>query len=147
MFTTSTLASQAGFPEETKRQYLSVPGLQRTGCSLPVFLAPVPDYYMSMTLQLRMRRLTELHQRLNNASTGSIGNLKNKLNLAERALQSVNPLATLQRGYAIVSDSATGNVLTNISMAKPGSKITARLAHGALIATVDKVKKEITSDD
>lgn len=101
----------------------------------------------AIKVQYSMRRLTELHQHLNNAGTGSIGNFKNKLNLAERALQSVNPLATLQRGYAIVSDSATGNVLTNTSMAKPGSKITARLAHGALIATVDKVKKEITSDD
>ena len=105
------------------------------------------QYSPAIEVQYSMRRLTKLHQRLSNVGTGSIGNLKNKLNLAERALQSVNPLATLQRGYAIVSDSATGNVLTNTSMTKPGSKITARLAHGNLIATVDKVKKEIPSDD
>ena len=94
-----------------------------------------------------MHRLSELNQRLSNYGTGSVVRLRNQLNLAERALQSVSPLATLERGYAIVSDSATGKVLTDASVMKPGSGITTRLARGSLIATVDKVKKGSSSND
>ena len=101
----------------------------------------------AIEVQYAMHRLSELNQRLSNCGTGSVVRLRNQLNLAERALQSVSPLATLERGYAIVSDSATGKVLTDASVMKPGSGITTRLARGSLIATVDKVKKESSSND
>jgi exodeoxyribonuclease VII large subunit len=62
---------------------------------------------------------------------------RNRLSLAERALQSVNPLATLDRGYSIVTDD-DGRVMTNANTAKPGTSIDVRLAHGGLSATVDE---------
>jgi exodeoxyribonuclease VII large subunit len=71
----------------------------------------------------------------------------NRFNIAERALQSVSPLATLERGYAIVSDTETGKVLIDASVTKPGTGITARLASGRLLATVDEVKKEKPTDE
>ena len=66
---------------------------------------------------------------------------RHRLSLGARALDAVSPLATLGRGYAIVSDAETGNVLTDASMA--GARIEARLAAGRLLATVD----EILGDD
>ena len=101
----------------------------------------------AIKVQLSMHRLTELKQRLSNSGSGSVLRLQNQLKLAERALHSVSPLATLERGYAIVSDSGSGKILTDASATKPGSGITARLAHGSLTATVDAVKKETTPDD
>ncbi len=62
---------------------------------------------------------------------------RNRLSLAERALQSVNPLATLDRGYSIVTDD-DGRVMTNANTAKPGTSIDVRLARGGLSATVDE---------
>ncbi len=98
----------------------------------------------AIEVQYSVNRLAELNQRLRIFGTASVERLANRLNLAERALQSVSPLATLERGYAIVSDADSGMILTDSSATKPGREITARLAHGSLTATVDTVK---TSDD
>ncbi len=101
----------------------------------------------AIEVQYSVNRLSELQQQLHASGRGAVDRLQNQLNLAERALRSVSPLATLERGYAIVSDSATGKVLTDASAMKPGSGITSRLARGSLIATVDRVNKEASSDD
>jgi exodeoxyribonuclease VII large subunit len=62
-----------------------------------------------------------------------------RLKLASRALQSLSPLATLERGYAIVTD-AGGKVLTDSGATTPGTNIDVRLARGGLGATVDTIK-------
>ena len=54
-----------------------------------------------------------------------------------RALNTVSPLATLERGYAIVTAEADGAVLRDAAEAGPGTRVKARLARGALVATVD----------
>ena len=68
------------------------------------------------------------------------------LRLAARALDSVSPLATLDRGYAIVSDEETGAVLTDAAKIKTGSGIRAQLAHGTLQATVNEVDTGKSND-
>jgi exodeoxyribonuclease VII large subunit len=61
--------------------------------------------------------------------------------LLGRALNSVSPLATLERGYAIVLDES-GKALTDASEAKSGDDIRARLSKGELVAKVTKVVKK-----
>jgi exodeoxyribonuclease VII large subunit len=53
-----------------------------------------------------------------------------------RTLNAVSPLATLERGYAIVS-LESGAILRNAADAKPGTLIEARLAQGRLRARVE----------
>jgi len=53
-----------------------------------------------------------------------------------RTLNAVSPLATLERGYAIVSIEG-GEILRNAAAAKPGAIIEARLAHGTVRAKVE----------
>jgi exodeoxyribonuclease VII large subunit len=55
-----------------------------------------------------------------------------------RALKAVSPTATLQRGYAIVSD-AEGNIARDAAQFRPGDRLDARLAHGRLGVRVDSV--------
>jgi exodeoxyribonuclease VII large subunit len=57
--------------------------------------------------------------------------------LAVRGLQSLSPLATLERGYAIVFDAA-GRVVSDAATVEPGTTIEARLARGRLRARVEK---------
>ena len=66
---------------------------------------------------------------------------RNRLSLAQRALQSVSPLATLQRGYAIVK-AADGTIVTDADTAPAGTRIDVRLARGELAATVDASRCE-----
>jgi exodeoxyribonuclease VII large subunit len=62
-----------------------------------------------------------------------------RLNLASRGLQSLSPLATLERGYAIVTDK-DGRVLTDGAGIARGTPIDVRLKRGGLAATVDAAK-------
>ena len=101
----------------------------------------------AVEVQHSVIRLAQLNQRLRSIGTASVERLANRLNLAERALQSVSPLATLGRGYAIVSDADSGMILSDASATSPGREITARLARGSLRATVDAIKKEESPDD
>ncbi len=59
----------------------------------------------------------------------------------ETALQSLSPLAILDRGYALVFDSH-GKLLKNARGVSIGDEISARLAHGEIRAAVTKTKKE-----
>jgi exodeoxyribonuclease VII large subunit len=64
---------------------------------------------------------------------------KNQLLLIERTLQSMNPLATLDRGYAIVTRK-NGGIVTDASTTPPGTSIDVQFARGELSATVDDNK-------
>ena len=58
----------------------------------------------------------------------------------QTALESLSPLAILDRGYALVFDSS-GKLLKNSRALSPGDRISARLAHGQVHANVTKVDK------
>ena len=81
-------------------------------------------------------RLANLQQRLVVSARETVSGMNHRLELAMRGLHSVSPLATLDRGYAIVEDASTGKVLLKASDAAPGDAIRARLAEGELTATV-----------
>ncbi len=87
------------------------------------------------TLRLRLdaaqRRLpTCMHRRLQQATE--------RWRRSARTLHAVSPLATLDRGYAIVLGPG-GHVVTDSSQLAPGDRIETRLARGAVQATVTDV--------
>jgi exodeoxyribonuclease VII large subunit len=57
-------------------------------------------------------------------------------------LNAVSPLATLERGYAIVRDTTSGKLLSDATRLKPGDSISTQLARGQFEATVDKISKD-----
>ncbi|MDJ0919054.1 MAG: exodeoxyribonuclease VII large subunit [Woeseiaceae bacterium] len=81
-------------------------------------------------------RLDALHQRAVTAVTTFLSDKNHRTELAARALHSVSPLATLNRGYAIVTDHDSGKALLDTKKVKKGDTIEARLANGVLTATV-----------
>ena len=93
------------------------------------------------TLQRSMTRLGNLKQRLSTGARGAVAENSHRLELAMRGLHAVSPLATLDRGYAIVEDVQSGKVLMNASDASTGDDVRARLAQGELIATVISTKE------
>ena len=82
-------------------------------------------------LPLLQRRLAEQDQRLRRAITQLLQRRQTQLRHDGRALHAVSPLATLERGYAIVFD-ADGKVLRSVQGVEPGSTLRARLADGEL---------------
>jgi exodeoxyribonuclease VII large subunit len=53
-------------------------------------------------------------------------------------LESLSPLATLARGYAIVSQEETEEVVSSVNQVSPGDRLSIRVADGALGATANK---------
>ena len=93
----------------------------------------------ALRVQQSLSRLGILRQRLRSAGAGNVDMLRGRLELAVRALSAVSPLATLERGYAIVSDAESGEILTDASATAAGKRLQARLASGYINATVDAV--------
>jgi exodeoxyribonuclease VII large subunit len=77
-----------------------------------------------------------LRQRLVTVFAGSLTALEQRLALAARTLDAVSPLATLSRGFAVVTRADDGSVLRDASQAPAGTEIEARLSKGRVRATV-----------
>ncbi len=78
-------------------------------------------------------------------STGMVNRVSRfnaRLELAARALQAVSPLATLDRGYAIVSNTVDSRIVTDAANIAPGTSIDVRLSRGELSATVDEARPD-----
>jgi len=57
-------------------------------------------------------------------------------------LESVSPLAVLQRGYALVTD-PSGHPLTSAASVRPGARLHVRFADGQVKATADGGKAPV----
>lgn len=79
----------------------------------------------------RARLLAQLQRRLLTGVRRGITLREQRLGSSVRLLDSVSPLATLGRGYAIVSD-GTGSVLRDAARVATGTRVRARLARGHL---------------
>jgi len=53
--------------------------------------------------------------------------------------QALSPLATLQRGYAVLQD-ADGHVVTSVAQAAEGATVSVRVADGRIHATTDRIE-------
>jgi exodeoxyribonuclease VII large subunit len=71
-----------------------------------------------------------------------VGRLDRRLTLAARTLDAVSPLATLGRGFAVVTRTSDGALLRDAESAPPGTEIEARLARGRLRARVTDTRKD-----
>lgn len=88
-------------------------------------------------------RIASLIQRMGHFEARLAPGIRNRLVVAEgrlaslaRGLQATSPLATLGRGYAIVTLPENGAVVTDSALAPPGTEVEARLARGRLRARV-----------
>jgi exodeoxyribonuclease VII large subunit len=95
---------------------------------------------ISHDMNARQPLLAGLRQRLHGAGIRAVADSQHRLQLAVRGLNAVSPLATLERGYAIIEDVATGKVILNSADATVGHDIRARLASGELKATIKSKK-------
>ena len=92
-------------------------------------------------------RVESLAQRIAHAGGRLAPAMRHRLALADgtlrsaaRALEATSPLATLARGYAIVTIAGSGAVVRDATEAPAGTEVDARLAHGRLRARVIQAK-------
>jgi exodeoxyribonuclease VII large subunit len=90
----------------------------------------------SARLAQQLIRLNNLDAQLSRAWRRALNSRREKLLPLIRTLNAVSPLATLERGYAIVSIEG-GGILRNAADAEPGTIIEARLARGSVRAKIE----------
>jgi exodeoxyribonuclease VII large subunit len=83
-----------------------------------------------------------LRQRLVSAVSGSLNGLEQRLALAVRTLDAVSPLATLSRGFAVLTRVGDGALLRDASQAPAGTEIEALLSKGRVRARVTQQLKD-----
>lgn len=113
--------------------------LQNHAHRLQTMTARLTRQEPSPRLMLLRQRVQQLEQRLPFALQTRLAQLANRLARADQTLAAVSPLATLARGYAIVTD-AQGDVVRDASRIARGSAVRARVARGALACRVEGVE-------
>jgi exodeoxyribonuclease VII large subunit len=89
----------------------------------------------AIRVQAQRIRLDAARRALSAGIRGSISGAQRRFELAGRTLHAVSPLATLDRGYAIVADAA-GKVVQDAGSLTAGDRVETRLARGRFSATV-----------
>jgi len=92
-------------------------------------------------LQRLNERVTAYHQRLQTAQFRLIERKQQALGEAVRMLNTLNPLSTLERGYALVTDAQTQNVITRSDQVTPGTAVKTRVAQGEFVCRVESIVK------
>ena len=133
---------------EQSRRLESLDGLLRRGMSR--LLAERATRLENLSGRLKThrpdRKLLELSARVNKSLRSleglvrtNISSRREKLAELARTLNAVSPLETMGRGYAIVTDGESGEVVSSISQLEAGDRISTRLKDGTFDSTVDSV--------
>ncbi len=109
--------------------------LQQSRQRLATRRAQLLRHHPGMRLAQQRKTLTQLIQNLDGAMQRRLETARLRLGELGRALEAVSPLGTLQRGYALATDSH-GRLLTDAGRVHPGEEIELRLARGRLICEV-----------
>jgi exodeoxyribonuclease VII large subunit len=104
--------------------------LQRGGERLAHLRARLQVQHPLIRLTQRREQLAALKQRLHAALDRRLDRRRQQLAELARTLNAVSPLATLQRGYAILLDRDSGEVLRTAEQVRAAPHLLARLADG-----------------
>ena len=117
--------------------------LRRRQTTLAHLLAQLRHRSPAVRLANAQTRLQIARTAIGTAMLRRVHRLQSQVAVNAGKLNTISPLATLQRGYAIVSNEA-GHVVTDVSTLANGELIQARVARGTLAARVEQLH---TGDD
>lgn len=98
-------------------------------------------HHPQVRLQQLNERIAAYTQRLQKAQFRIIERKKQAHGEAVRLLNTLNPLSTLERGYALVTDPQTQKVITHSNQVMPGTTLNARVAQGEFVCRVESISK------
>jgi exodeoxyribonuclease VII large subunit len=86
------------------------------------------------------QKLVHLKSRLQQSIFTKINNCQSRFSIQMATLDSISPLKTLDRGYAITKDKNTGELLASVSQVQIKQTIQVQLKDGKFSATVDAIE-------
>lgn len=115
---------------------------RHNGTRLAELYARLQRHTPQHRLESLQARQDNLQKRLKHAMQHQLTDHKHQLASAVRALDTISPLATLGRGYAIVSHHDKDDIIRNSKELSSGDRIKTRLARGQLICQVEEIHEE-----
>jgi exodeoxyribonuclease VII large subunit len=106
---------------------------------LKPFSAEDMEYRFRAILQPRLIRLDDAKEELINAVSDRCAALRNKLELAAAVLEAGSPLAVMERGFSVVTDTS-GRVIRNSTDVKKGERLCIRPRKGIIHAVTEDVE-------
>jgi exodeoxyribonuclease VII large subunit len=118
--------------------------LTRRGVRVERLRAGLLQQSPALRVNGKILQLAALRHRLHTAGRQLLESRKSRLAYASRSLHAVSPLATLDRGYAIVTESVSGRVLSSVAGLGAGDRISAKLADGSFDAAIERIRGDET---
>jgi len=103
--------------------------------SRPAFARPLDGVHHAS------RQMDDLATRMHGAMQVNLREQQNRVAAISGKLESLSPLAVLQRGYSLTQDSTNGRLITSTKSLKKGQQIFTRLAEGSFTSTIDVIEK------
>jgi exodeoxyribonuclease VII large subunit len=97
-------------------------------------------------LSARADELDELLARARRTLSHRLDRAADDIGHQRARARALSPLATLQRGYAVLQD-ADGHVVTSVAQATAGAAVSVRVADGRIHATTDRVEAATLMED
>ena len=132
------LQSRARVTELQQRQNTALQfSMRRRRDKLIALHARLMQHAPAQRIAVLQERHNNLQSRLHKAIHDRLQNNKQKLATLTHTLDTISPLATLGRGYALAQRSANGELLRDASKVSVGEQIETRLAKGKLLCRVE----------
>jgi exodeoxyribonuclease VII large subunit len=93
----------------------------------------------SVRIESHQLQLVFFNDRLLNAVHSRLDSCAKRLSGASQMLHAVSPLATLNRGYALITDETSGQIIRSTKQLKVGAKVISKIAHGQFSSRVEKM--------
>ncbi len=90
-------------------------------------------------VKLLLAKVEQMRNRLERCLRQSLQHKRERFAQAHRLLNTLNPLQTLDRGYALVTRLDNGELIHNSQQLTPGDQVKTRLADGEFIARVESI--------
>jgi len=97
------------------------------------------EYRIRSILQPRLIRLDDAKEALIDAVSEKCAILRGKIELVSAVINASSPLAAMERGFSVVTDS-NGKIVRNSAKVKHGEKLLIRPLKGEITATVEKIQ-------
>jgi exodeoxyribonuclease VII large subunit len=94
------------------------------------------------TIRRNQQQQAYLSERLVSATNACLKHNNRRLLNASQTLHAVSPLATLNRGYALVTEQASGQIVRSTKQLTLGDKVMTRLAKGHFTSRIDALIEE-----
>ena len=127
---------------ESRLQQALARGLQRRLLLLGTLSKQLHSHSPRVQLAQDRAALRTWQVRLQSITEARLARYRSQLEVIARALNTVSPLATLERGFAVVRQHS--DVLTDASKLSPGDRLTTRLASGEFDSSVVEIRLQKT---